>query len=173
VGILVNPISANSRGIHMRKALFALVVCALVAPAGLAAQSGDVTAPIRQFIDGFNNGNTQSAYAAYAKGSIMIVDEFAPHLWTGPHAAQEWAAAYDRHARATGVTDGRVKYGKPTRTEIEGNVAYVVMPTVYLYKEHGKAMAEEGQITVVLNREAGGWKMRGWTWSGVKPHAAK
>ena len=157
----------------MKKTLLALLASALLVPAAMAAGPGDVTKPIRQFIDGFNTGDVQSAYAAYATGDITIVDEFAPHRWTGPHAAQEWAADYDKHAKATGVTDGKVTYGKPTRTEIEGDLAYVIMPTVYLYKEHGKPMAEEGQITVVLHAGAGGWKMRGWIWSGVKPHAAK
>ena len=72
-------------------------------------------APVRQFIDGFNSGNVQSAFAAYATGPITIVDEFAPHIWSGPNAAHEWADAYDKHAQATGVTDGKVTYGKPTR----------------------------------------------------------
>ncbi|HUX45321.1 MAG TPA: nuclear transport factor 2 family protein [Terracidiphilus sp.] len=157
----------------MKKTILAACVCVLLCPAAMATKTGDVTKPIRQFIDGFNSGNVQRAYAAYATGDITIVDEFAPHLWTGPHAAQDWAADYEKHAKATGVTDGLVKYGNPTRTEIEGDVAYVIMPTMYVYKEYGTAMAEEGQITVVLHLEAGKWKMRGWTWTGVKPHLAK
>jgi ketosteroid isomerase-like protein len=148
-------------------ALLALVLCA--SPAVFASQD-DVTAPLRQFIDGFNTGDVQSAFAQYASGAVTIVDEFAPHIWTGPDAAHQWADAYDKHARATGVTDGKVTYGKATRTEVDGNVAYVIMPTVYVYKERGKPLREEGQMTVVLNHEAGGWKIRSWTWSGVKPH---
>ncbi len=157
----------------MKKITLALLASTLLTPAAIAAAPGDVTAPIRQFIDGFNGGDTKSAFAAYATGTIIIVDEFAPHRWVGPRAAQDWAADYDKHAKTTGVTEGRVTYRKATRTEIEGDAAYVIMPTVYLYKEHGKPMAEEGQITVVLHSEAGAWKMTGWTWSGVKPHAAK
>lgn len=101
------------------------------------------------------------------------MDEFAPHRWSGPHAAQDWAAAYDKHAQATGVSDGQVKYGAPTRIEREGEFAYVILPTEYLYKERGKAMDEKGQITAVLHKEDGAWKIRAWTWSGEKPHAAK
>ena len=157
----------------MRKTLLALLAGVLLVPGAMAAAPGDVTKPIHQFIDGFNSGDVKSAYAAYATGEITIVDEFAPHLWTGPHAAQDWAAEYEKHAKATGVTDGKVTYGAPTRMEIEGDMAYVVMPTKYLYKERGKSLVEEGQITVVLHAETGGWKMRGWTWSGVKPHAPK
>lgn len=157
----------------MKKTILALLAIVLLAPAALAAAGSDVTAPIRQFIDGFNSGDTKSAFATYAKGDITIIDEFAPHVWMGPHAAQDWAADFDKNAKATGVTDPKVTYGAATRTEIEGDVAYVVMPTGYVYKLQGKPMEEKGQLTVVLHKEAGGWKMRGWTWSGMKPHAAK
>jgi hypothetical protein len=52
-------------------------------------------------------------------------------------------------------------------------VAYVIMPTVYVYKEHDKPLKEEGQITAELNRESGAWKIRAWTWAGVKPHPVR
>jgi ketosteroid isomerase-like protein len=157
----------------MKKTIIALFANVFLAIAMLGAGPGDVTAPIHQFIDGFNSGDVQSAYAAYASGDILIVDEFAPHRWFGPHAPQEWAGDYEKHAQATGVTDGLVKYGAPTRTEVEGGVAYVIVPTTYTYKQHGQAFVEEGQMTFVLRTEAGGWKITSWTWSGAKPYAAK
>ena len=157
----------------MKKTILALIAFVLVIPFTAAAARQDVTLPIHQFIDGFNRGDVKSAYAAYASGDIVIVDEFAPHLWTGPHAAQDWAADYDKHAQATGVNDGSVKYGAPTRTEVEGDLAYAVIPTVYSYKEHGKAMTENGQMTFVLHREHDAWKISAWTWTGTKPHTAK
>lgn len=157
----------------MKVACLLMVAAVLCSPAAFAAAPADVTKPIHQFIDGFNSGDVKSAYAAYAAGDINIIDEFAPHRWTGLQAAHQWAADYDKHAKATGVSDGQVKYDAPTRTEIEGDLAYVIVPTVYLYKEHGKPMAEEGQMTFVLHAEAGGWEIRAWTWSGVKPHPAK
>ena len=157
----------------MKTIIFTLLASTLLAALALASAPADVTTPIHQFIDGFNTGDTKSAYAAYASGDITIVDEFAPHRWVGPHAAQDWAADYDKHAQATGVSNGRVKYGAPTRTEIEGDTAYVIVPTVYIYKEHGQPIAEEGQMTFVLHQEAAAWKISGWTWSGVKPHPAR
>jgi ketosteroid isomerase-like protein len=132
-----------------------------------------VTTTIKQFIDAFNAGDEKAVSASYASGDIVIVDEFAPHIWTGPHAPQDWASDYDKHAQATGVSDGAVKYGAPTRAEVEGNAAYVVIPTVYNYKEHGKAITEEGQMTFVLRTEKDAWKIVSWTWTGVKPHSAK
>lgn len=157
----------------MRKALLALIASILLVPPAIAVSPGDVTTPIKQFIDGFNTGDVTTAYAAYAPGTITIIDEFAPHRWVGPNAAHEWATAYDKHATATGVTDGVVKYGAPTRSVVDGDTAYVIVPALYTYKEHGKPMAEEGQFAFALRTEAAGWKIRGWTWTGVTPHPPK
>lgn len=157
----------------MKKTFLALLTIVLIVPAAMAATNADVTATIKQFIDAFNAGDEKSVSAAYASGDIVIVDEFAPHIWTGSHAPQDWAADYDKHAKATGVSDGIVKYGAPTRAEVEGGAAYVVIPTVYNYNEHGKPIAEEGQMTFVLRSEKSVWKIVSWTWTGVKPHPAK
>ena len=157
----------------MDKTILALLAIVLIVPSAMAATAADVTIPIHQFIDGFNTGDVKSAYAAYASGDIVIVDEFAPHIWSGPHAPQDWAADYDKHTQATGVSDGLVKYGAPTRTEVEGRVAYVIIPTVYNYKEHARAVTEEGQMTFVLRVEKDSWKIAAWTWTGVKPHPTK
>ena len=157
----------------MKQVIIVMLAFFLITPAAIPAGKDDAAAPVRQFIDGFNSGNTQAAFAAYASGPITIIDEFAPHIWTGPSAAHDWADAYDKHAQATGVTDGKVTYGKPTRIEQVADAAYVVLPTVYFYKENGKPLKEEAEVTAVMNRESGAWKIRSWTWSGVKPHAAQ
>jgi ketosteroid isomerase-like protein len=142
-------------------------------PAAMSAPADDVTNTIHRFIDAFNSGDTKAVDAAYASGNVSITDEFAPYRWTGPHAGHAWAAAYDQHAQATGVSDGNVKYGDSTRTEVDGNFAYTVVPTLYSYKEHGVPTQEEGQMTFALHRTSGGWKIQAWTWTGVKPHPAK
>ena len=157
----------------MKKAVLVLLAAVLTIPAAIAATADEVAKPIHQFIDGFNTGDVKSAYAAYASGDIVIIDEFAPHVWTGPHAAQDWAADYEKNAQARGVSDGSVKYGAATRSEVEGDAAYVVIPTVYNYKEKGEAKTEEGQMTFALSRQEGAWKIKAWAWTGVKPHAAK
>jgi hypothetical protein len=157
----------------MKLGVAALIATLTGAFPALAAPASEPAQPLRTFLDSFNKGDAKAADATYAKGSIAIVDEFAPHAWSGPNAPHAWAAEYDRHAKATGVTDGRVTYGAPTRVEMAGDLAYVVMPTLYLYKERGRPTAEEGSITGVIHREGGAWKIRAWTWSGVKPHPAK
>ena len=157
----------------MRTIIGAWVLASAAAGPAAAAMDNSVLTPIHAFIDGFNKGDTTSAFAAYAPGDVAIIDEFAPHHWNGPKAPQTWAADYSKNAAATGVTDGAVKYGAPTRREVAGTRAYVIVPTLYTWKEHGKPMAEEGQMTFALTGKAMAWKIAAWTWSGVTPHPAK
>jgi ketosteroid isomerase-like protein len=156
----------------MKNIFAALLTCVLLVPAALATD-GDVTKPIHQFVDGFNSGDVKSAYAAYAPGTITIIDEFAPHRWIGPAAAHTWAADYDKHAKATGVTDGIVKLGEVSRSVVDGDTAYVILPATYTYKEKGQPMVEEGQFAFVLRGDAGGWKISGWSWTGAVPQGGK
>jgi len=74
----------------MRKTVLALLASVLCLPVAFAATGDDPAAPVRQFIDAFNKGDTASGFATYVQGEIAIVDEFAPHLWIGPQAAQDW-----------------------------------------------------------------------------------
>lgn len=134
----------------MTKPLVAFLIASAFAAPALAAPKDDPATPVRTFIDAFNKGDAKAARATYAPGSLAIVDEFAPHSWTGPNAPEAWVAAYEKHAKATHVSDGHVTYGEPTRREVGEGSAYVVLPTVYLYKEQGRPMAEEGQITAAL-----------------------
>ena len=157
----------------MSRSIFAFVLCVALTSSVAAKPGDDVAAPVRQFIDGFNSGNVASAYAAYAPGEVSIIDEFAPFRWTGPNAARAWAADYARNARANGITNGVVRYERPTRIERAGGRAYLIVPTVYRYSQRGRAMAEEGRLIAVVVRTARGWKLNGWTWSGVTPHAAR
>ncbi len=158
----------------MKRATLAVLASMLLVASATASPTVDVLKPIHQFIDGFNKGDMASGFAAYASsGDILIIDEFAPHSWSGPNAAHQWAEDYDKHSKATGVTDGIVKYGAPTRTVLDKDVAYVVLPTTYVYKEKGKPMTEQGQMTFVLHQESAGWKITAWTWTGTKPQAKK
>ena len=156
----------------MKKIILTLLAGVLFAPVAMRAATADVTTPIRQFIDGFNTGDLKSAYAAYAIGNITIVDEFAPYRWTGPTAPHAWAADFGKLVKVAGISDPVVKYGAPTRAEFGASAAYVVIPTTYSFKQNGKPMMEEGQMTFVLSSTASGWKIKAWTWTGAKPHPA-
>ena len=68
--------------------------------------------------------------------------------------------------RSLGLTDPVVTLGKPRRVDVTGDRAYVVVPTEFNFKEHGKPGKEAGALfTVALQNSAAGWRITGWAWS--------
>jgi hypothetical protein len=154
----------------MRKLFLTLWVVLLLA---VAASAQDVNAPIQQMLKGFNTGDLKLVAGSYASGGVVIVDEVAPHLWSGSDANATWLADLDKHDKALGVTDGKVTARPASRTEVNGDSAYVVLPVTYTYKEKDKPMAQDAHMVFVLHKEAGAWKIASWIWAGSKSHAAK
>lgn len=137
------------------------------------AADAQLMAPVKQFMDSFNKGDAKTAEAAHASGGVAIIDEVSPHVWQGPAAFKAWAAALEADAKAKGQTEQSVTLGEPTREEVSGDRAYLVVPAVYSFKEKGVAMREEAQMTFALQKGAADWKITGWSWTGPKPSPAK
>ena len=149
----------------MPKVLVVLAAVILAAAPNALAQQKDVMAPVHQFVDGFNKGDTKSALAACAD-QTSIIDELPPHEWHGAGACGTWADDYDANAKKDGITDGVVTLGKPRHVDVTGDRAYVVVPASYKFKQKGKPVAEIGSmLTVALQKGPAGWRMTAWTWT--------
>jgi len=134
------------------------------APVAHAGDAG-MEATIRQFADAFNKGDMKTAKALHVAAPI-IVDEIAPYSWSGPKAFDSWGADLGKAEAAEGKSGGKVTIGAPTRENIAGDHAYVVAPTTYTFLQKGQIMRETSQITMVLAKDASGWKIASWTWTG-------
>lgn len=156
----------------MRYFTLVVAVCLLAsAPAAAQSTDADVAAPIKKFIDSFNKGDAAGAAATHLlDDATSIVDEVPPFSWHGPKAFDAWAADLQAYDKAKGISGEMVTIKAPTRTEMHGDHAYVIVPAVYSFKQKGVAMTETAQMTVVLQKGAGGWLIHGWTWTGPKPH---
>lgn len=160
----------------MRKLILGAFVCVCVCTASaVQSQTTDpqVMAPINRFLEAFNQGDVAGAAAAHAaEADLVIIDEVSPFLWRGVQAFQTWAADLEKDAKARGITDQMVSIGAATRTETDGAGAYVIVPSVYTFKEKGVAMREAAQMTFTLKKGAAGWLIHGWTWTGPKAQKA-
>jgi ketosteroid isomerase-like protein len=155
--------------------LGALVCLSVGVGSAVQAQTPDaqVVAPINKFIDAFNKGDAAGAAATHASDAdLAIIDEVPPFAWRGAQAFQAWAAALEADAKKNGSTDQKVTLSQATRVETSGAEAYVVVPSVYEFKQGGVAMREAGQMTFVLKKGAAGWLIHGWTWTGPRPQKA-
>lgn len=145
--------------------LFAALAAAFLAAPALASDQDDAMATVKQFIDGFNSGDVDSAIAACAP-ETDIIDDFAPYLWDGEGACDAWVNDYDVWAKANGVSGGVVTAKTPKHVDVVGDDAYVVLPVSYEYMMKGKKVSEPNSLlTVVLQRSDEGWRIAGWAWS--------
>jgi hypothetical protein len=120
---------------------------------------------VRQYIDGFNRGDSKTMAAAFAvPGSIL--DGMAPHVWHGPTAPQDWyrdVLVEGEHAGASGYV---VTLGEPRHVNVTGDSAYVVVPASMTFKVHGTQVTQSGAIfTVALRKLTEGWRIAAWAWA--------
>lgn len=140
----------------------ATVCLATTSAIAAGAESAALIAVERQFVAGFNAGDVEREVATCAP-TTAIVDDFPPHLWK---SCAEWARAYAAWAKQNGVTNGTVVLGKPLHVDVDGSVAYVVNPTTFSSRHHGKVVTMTGSIwTVILGKSAGRWRITGWAWA--------
>ena len=148
-----------------------LAFAALGAEARAADVDGAIAAPIHQFIDSFDKGDAKAAAAANW-ADLAITDEVPPFAWRGPGTFAGWSGDLASYDAKHGLTGEKVVLGEITRTEIDGDLAYVVVPAVYTFKEHGAPMREAAQMTFALRKGPGGWRISAWTWTGPRAQAA-
>ena len=149
----------------MRRSSLALITAIVGAASPLLGQTAEVMAPVRQFVDAFNKGDTKATLGSCAQ-QVSIIDEFPPHLWHGAGACSKWFSDYDVDAKKNGISDGSVTLGMPLHVDVSGTHAYVIVPAEYAYKLKGKPVQETGSlITVVLQKGARGWHITGWAWA--------
>ncbi len=149
----------------MRTHLLSFALLAVMAVPAVASEQTAVMAPIQQFVDGFNKGDMSNVVAACDANS-SVIDDFPPHVWAAPSGCADWGRAYARMAKSQGITNGIVTLGTPRHVDVTGDRAYVVVPTTFTYKLHGKATTEAGSsLTIALRKVGAGWRITGWAWT--------
>lgn len=141
-----------------------LILCITFSGSALAATSGQPMDAVHKFLDSFNSGDIDGA-AATQTNDVAIVDEFAPFQWQGDGAFKRWFDRLTQHDTAGGVTDGHMAMGNTIREEVSGDRAYVVVATVYTFKQNGAAMRAPAQMTFALTKGDAGWRISAWTYS--------
>jgi hypothetical protein len=127
----------------MRYVTLCALLCLCAAPA-VRAQTTDaqMMAPIDTFLAAFNKGDVAGAAAAHAsEADLVIIDEVPPFIWRGAQAVQTWAADLEKDSTKNRITEPSVSLGAPTRIESDGSSAYVIVPSVYTFKQKGTRCA--------------------------------
>lgn len=152
----------------MRNGAILLACLLFMAAPAQAGPAEDATRVVTETLDRFNSGDADAFFAAHQDNAI-IVDEFAPYIWSGSGAARRWAGDYMTDAGAKGISGGRVDYEAPIQANSDGSTAYVVLPTTYRFVQRGTRMAGRGSMTFIMRRDGAAWRIASWTYSGATP----
>ena len=138
----------------------------------MAAQvtpSEDPVAAVRRYIDAFNQGDARAMAACFAVPGL-ILDGMAPHVWSGPKAAEDWYRDVLIEAKHHDASEYFVTLQKPLHANVTGDSAYVVFPATMTFKLHGKQVTQSGAIfTTALRKSADGWRIAAWAWAKGTP----
>ena len=148
----------------MRKSFVAITLVLLSAATAFSLTT-DPLATVRQYIDSFNKGDIKGMTAACAD-SASILDGMAPHSWQGPSACADWYKDVLAEGEREGASGYAVSLGKPRHHNVNGDAAYLVLPTTMTFKHKGKQVTQTGATwTVALRKFADGWRITAWAWS--------
>ena len=152
----------------IRHALIFLAVTVAVPATASAGPADDATAAVISWIDKFNAGDMNAFSAGHAQNAV-IIDEFAPYVWTGADVPKRWIADYGKDATANGISNGQMDYATPIRADASGTATYIVMPTIYSFQQGGKKKSAAGTMTFVMTKAGNDWKIASWTYSATAP----
>jgi hypothetical protein len=147
------------------------VIVVLLAVAGAATAHADeqpnaaMLAPVRELAD-FMSALPRGTHASvFAHKGLCIVENFAPFLFCGPHAALAWEAGFRVHAAEEALSDLAARFDAAHDFSIDGDRAYFSLPTTWTGRTHGRTFEEHGAWAFVLERRAGAWRILGYGWA--------
>ncbi len=146
----------------MKWILCAAVLGAVSWSSGASASDvADVKAAVRHLIADSNAGN-DSAFLADFTEPAMFIDEYAPFDWIG--AKDGWLNTYNAYNKQNADTDAKTTPLAFRHVNLSGGRAYVVLRSLYTYKDHGKPRREPGTEIFTLEKSGGKWVADGYAW---------
>jgi hypothetical protein len=126
-----------------------------------ASETANVKAAVRHLIADSNSGN-DAAFKADLTEPALFIDEYAPFAWVG--AKDGWLNAYNDYNKQNAVTAAKTTPLSFRHVNVSGDRAYVVLRSLYTYREAGKAQKEPGTEVFTLVRADGKWLADGYAW---------
>ena len=139
----------------------ALIALTLTGTGALASDTTDVKAAIRHFIADSNSGN-DAAFKSDVTEPALFIDEYAPFHWRG--AKDGWLNTFNAYNKDNGITAAKTTILAFRHVNVGEGRAYVVLKSLYTYKQHGKAKKEPGEEVFTLTNVSGDWLVNGYAW---------
>ncbi len=133
---------------------------------GDAADGRAILAAIETAFEAFNRGDMAAFRATWADDVAAVINQAAPHVWTGANAVEQWladsaAGVKDKDMRVTIAMD---RCGK---LAISGDVAFVVLEVTMRISIGDAQVVEHGIQISNLIRTRDGWRVRALAYGGL------
>jgi hypothetical protein len=117
---------------------------------------------IARFIANADDGDP----SAFASHDVVIVENFAPYVFDGPHAVQRWAEGMRSHVEPLDALAHR--FGAAQDFSTSGDRAYFSLPTQWTGRAGTQDFVEDGGWSFVLLKENGVWRVLAYGWAVTK-----
>ena len=124
----------------------------------------DLLEPIEKVARFIETGD-RTLLSAFAPTGVVIIENFAPHLFEGPTAVERWSQTILRWHQPPTTLVLKHSFGAPQELRVQGDEAFVSLPTYWSISEDGETIEEDGGWAFVLARHADGWKVRAYGWA--------
>jgi hypothetical protein len=152
----------------MKKLVIAAVtVCSCVVGLAQAATSKEEVKAAAQAACDALVGHDAATWESSFTANPAIVDDIAPHFWSGKGAAAKYMKSFDEFVAQGKYSDFKCQYGDSTSFIQSGKNVYVVLPIKVSFKDgNNKAMNDDGPVTFVAVKSAEGkWLMKSMTFT--------
>ena len=152
----------------MKKLLSIVFLFCAAAGARAAVDETALLAAPKAFASAFNSHQTEYPNGVFTD-DCSIIDEFPPYLWAGNGSAREWYSVLmgrtpeERKKRV--AANERLELGAPKFARVNGDFAYLVVPSVLTYTMSGKKHRQTGEWAITEVRRGGGWIISAHSWA--------
>ena len=121
-------------------------------------------APIEKVAQFIETGD-ESLLSAFASKGVVIIENFAPHLFEGEDAVKHWShKILSWHEQPSDLVL-KHRFGPPQDLRVQDNLAFVSLPTHWTISQDGESFEEDGGWAFVLVQEDGEWRVRCYGWA--------
>jgi hypothetical protein len=108
-------------------------------------------------------GDDTALAGVFAAREVVIIENFAPHVFAGADAVARWTAAMRGHLET--VSDLEHSFGSACDFTRSGGLAFFSLPTTWRGVARGRRFAERGGWAFVLVADEGAWRVRNYAWA--------
>jgi hypothetical protein len=101
--------------------------------------------------------------SAFAERDVVILENFAPHLFVGPDAVARWAEGMRDHAKT--LASLKHSFGSAQDFIHEGEHVFFSLPTHWQGTTKGRPFHEDGGWSFLLVKNQNAWRVKSYGWA--------